>query len=178
MLFRSANGGYLVLDVLKVLLQPLAWEALKRGLKSREARIESLGQALSLVSTVSLEPEPIPLDVKVVLLGSPRLYHLLYQLDEDFRELFKVKADFAPELDWTAEHHGNYAAFVSRWVRENDLRHFDSAAVARLIEHGARLRESQRKLSARLLEISDLVSEASFWAERDGHELEIGRAHV
>ena len=82
-----------------------------------------------------------------------------------------MKADFSPELDWTAEHHRNYAAFVSRWVRENGLRHFDREAVARLIEHGGRLRESQRKLSSRLLEISDLVSEASFWAEREGHEL-------
>jgi len=106
-----------------------------------------------------------------VLLGTPLVYQVLYQLDEDFRELFKVKADFSPELDWTAEHNRNYAAFVSRWVRENDLRHFDRAAVARLIEHGARLRESQRKLSARLLEISDLVSEASFWAEKHGHAL-------
>ena len=82
-----------------------------------------------------------------------------------------MKADFSPELDWTAEHQRNYAAFVSRWVRENGLRHFDRGAVARLIEHGARLRESQQKLSARLIEISDLVSEASFWAEKQGHSL-------
>ena len=168
---HRANGGYLVLDALDVLRHPFAWEALKRALAGSEARIESLGEEFSAVPIATLRPEPIPLELKVVLLGSPALYHLLYQLDEDFRELFKVKAEFAPELDWTAEHQGNYAAFVSRWVREHDLRHFDRAAVARLIEHGARLRESQRKLSARLLEISDLVSEASFWAEAEGHEL-------
>ena len=168
---HRANGGFLVLDVLDVLRHPFAWEALKRALRSAETRIESLGEEFSAVPIATLRPEPIPLDVKVVLLGSPLLYHLLYQLDEDFRELFKVKADFSPELDWTSEHHANYAAFVSRWVRENELRHFDRAAVARLIEHGARLRENQRKLSARLIEISDLVSEASFWADKQGHRL-------
>ncbi|HWQ24286.1 MAG TPA: ATP-binding protein [Gaiellaceae bacterium] len=168
---HRANGGFLVLEALDVLRHPFAWEALKRALGAREVRIESLGEEFSAVPLATLRPEPIPLDVKVVLLGSPVLYHLLYQLDEDFRELFKVKADFSPELDWTREHERNYAAFVSRWVRENGLRHFERAAVARLIEHGARLRESQRKLSARLLEISDVVSEASFWAERKGHEL-------
>jgi lon-related putative ATP-dependent protease len=168
---HRANGGFLVLDALDVLRHPFAWEALKRALRSGEMRIESLGEEFSAVPIATLRPEPIPLDLKVVLLGPPLLYHLLYQLDEDFRELFKVKADFSPELDWRPEHHRNYAAFVSRWVHENDLRHFDRAAVAKLIEHGARLRENQRKLSARLIEISDLVSEASYWAEREGHEL-------
>jgi lon-related putative ATP-dependent protease len=168
---HRANGGFLVLDALDVLRHPFAWEALKRALRSGETRIESLGEEFSAVPIATLRPEPIPLDVKVVLLGSPYLHRLLYQLDEDFRELFKVKADFSPELAWNPEHHHNYAAFVSRWVRDNDLRHFDRAAVARLIEHGARLRENQRKLSARLIEISDLISEASFWAAREGHEL-------
>jgi len=168
---HRANGGFLVLDILDVLRHPFAWEALKRSLRSGEVRIESLGEEFSSVPLASLRPEPIPLDVKVVLLGSPFAYLVLYQLDEDFRELFKVKADFAPELDWTAEHNRNYAAFVSRCVRENGLRHFDRDAVSRVIEHGARLRESQRKLSARLLEISEVVSEASFWAEREGHEI-------
>jgi lon-related putative ATP-dependent protease len=168
---HRANGGFLVLDVLDVLRHPFAWEALKRALRSAETRIESLGEEFSSVPIATLRPEPIPLDLKLVLLGSPYLYQVLYQLDEDFRELFKVKAEFSPELDWTSEHHRNYAAFVSRWVRENGLRHFDRAAVARLIEHGARLREDQRKLSARLIEISDVVSEASFWAEKEGHRL-------
>lgn len=136
---HRANGGFLVLEALDVLRHPFAWEALKRALRSREARIESLGEEFSAVPVATLRPEPIPLDVKVVLLGSPALYHLLYQLDEDLRELFKVKADFSPELDWTAEHQRNYAAFVSRQVWENGLRHFDRAAIARLIEYGARL---------------------------------------
>ena len=168
---HRANGGYLVLDAVDVLRHPFAWEALKRTLRSSETRIESLGEEFSAIPIATLRPEPIPVDLKVVLLGSPYAYHVLYQLDEDFRELFKVRADFSPELDWTGEHHRNYAAFVSRWVRENGLRHVDREAVARLIEHGARLREHQRKLSARLIEISDVVSEASFWAEKQGHPL-------
>jgi lon-related putative ATP-dependent protease len=168
---HRANGGFLVLDVLDVIRHPFAWDALKRALRSGEVRIESLGEEFSAVPLASLRPEPIPLDLKVVLIGSSFAHLVLYALDEDFRELFKVKADFAPELDWSAEHHRNYAAFISRWVRDNDLRHFDRAAVARLIEHGARLRENQGKLSARLIEISDVASEASFWAERLGHEV-------
>ena len=168
---HRANGGFLVLDVVDVLRHPFAWDALKRALRSAEMRIEGLGEEFSAVPIATLRPEPIPLELKVVLLGSPYVYNLLYKLDEDFRELFKVKADFSPELDWSAEHQRNYAAFVSRWVRENGLRHFDRDAVACLIEHGARLRESQRKLSARLIEISDIVSEASFWAAKQDHPL-------
>ncbi|MGZ4318639.1 MAG: Lon protease family protein [Gaiellaceae bacterium] len=168
---HRANGGFLVLDALEVLRHPFSWDALKRALKVREVRVENLGEEFSALPSASLRPAPIPLDVKVVLIGPPLVYHLLYQLDGDFRELFKVKADFAPELDWTPEHHRNYAAFVSRWVRENALRHFDRAAVARTIEYGARLCEDQEKLSARLIEISDIVSEASFWAGRAGHEV-------
>ncbi|MCS7005944.1 MAG: ATP-binding protein [Thermoleophilia bacterium] len=168
---HRANGGFLVLEALDVLRHPFAWEALKRAVRTSEVRIESLGEEFSTVPLATLRPEPIPLDVKVVLIGSPFLYHLLFAFDEDLRELFKVKADFSPDLEWTREHERNYAAFVSRCVRDHGLRHFDASAVARVIEHGARLRESQRKLSARLLEVSDVVAEASFWAERAGHEL-------
>ncbi len=168
---HRANGGFLVLEILDVLRHPFTWDALKRALRGREVRIENLAEEYSPVPTATLRPEPIPLDAKVVLIGSPLLYHLLYQLDEDFRELFKVKADFAPDMEWSEEHFGSYAAFVSRWVRTAGLRHFDRAAVARLIEYGARLREDQRKLSTRLLDISDAVSEASFWAGKAGREL-------
>jgi predicted ATP-dependent protease len=168
---HRANGGFLVLELLDVLRHPFAWEALKRALRSGETRIENLGEEFSSLPSATIRPEPIPLDVKVVLLGSPLLYQVFYSYDEDFRELFKVKADFSPELDWSGENHRNYAAFVSRCVRDHGLRHFDQAAVARVIEHGARLRESQRKLTTRLLDIDDLVSEASFWAGENGHEL-------
>ncbi|HZO97952.1 MAG TPA: ATP-binding protein [Gaiellaceae bacterium] len=171
---QRANGGFLVLEALDVLRHPFAWDALERALRSREVRIENLGEELSALPSASLRPEPIPIDVKVVLLGSSQLYHLLYALDEGFRELFKVKAHFAPELDWSAAHERSYAAFVSRCVRDGGLLHFDRGAVARVIEHGGRLRESQRKLSARLQEVADLVSEASFRAREAGHPLVTG----
>jgi lon-related putative ATP-dependent protease len=166
---HRANGGFLVLDVLDVIRHPFAWDGLKRALRTGELRIENLAEEIAATPSASLRPEPIPVAVKVVLIGSPAVYHLLYALDEEFRELFKVKAQFSPELEWTREHHRNYAAFVSRWVAENGLLHFDRAAVARLIEHGARLRESRHHLSARLIDISDVVSEASFWARRRSH---------
>ncbi|HUP33247.1 MAG TPA: ATP-binding protein [Gaiellaceae bacterium] len=171
---HRANGGFLVLEALEVLRHPFAWDALKRAVRSREVRMENLGEEFSALPSASLGPEPIPLDVKVVLIGSPSLYHLLYLLDEDFRELFKVKADFAPEMEWSDEHIASYAAFVSRCVSDLGVRHFDRSAVARLIEHGARLREDQEKLSTRLLDIADVVTEAGFWAGEAGREVAIG----
>ena len=167
--FHRANGGFLVLDALEVLRHPFAWEALKRALRAREVRVENLGEEFSALPSASLRPAPVPLDVKVVLIGPPLVYHLLYQADHEFRELFKVKADFAPTLESTPEHHANYAAFVSRWVRENGLRHLDREAVARTVEYGSRLCDDKEKLSARLIEICDVISEASFWATRLGH---------
>ncbi len=168
---HRAGGGFLVLDVIDLLRHPFAWEGLTRALRSGEVRIENLAEEFAGTPSSTLRPEPIPVDVKVVLIGPPLAYRVLREVDEDFRELFKVKAEFSPELDWTRRHQLNYAAFVSRWVRENDLLHFDRAAVAALIEHGARLRESRRKLSARMMDISDVVSEASFWARRGGRTL-------
>jgi len=168
---HRANGGFLVLEALDVLSQPFAWEALKRALRSREVTIENLAEQLSFMPTASLRPEPIPLDVKVVLIGTPLLHLLLFQRDEELRELFKVKVDFAPDMDWSDDHVLSYAAFISRWVQQSGLRHFDAAAVARIVEEGARLREDQRKLSTRLLDVSDLVTEASFWAGKAGRDL-------
>ncbi len=168
---HRANGGFLVLDMLDMLRQPFTWDALKRALLSGEVRIENLSEQFSTIPTATLRPEPIPIDLKVVLLGSPVVYHLLYQLDGDFRELFKVKAHFAPDMDWSDEHVTNYAAFIRRCVEDADLRHFGTSAVARVVEHGARLRDDQRRLSTRLLDISDLVAEASFWAGKNGHEV-------
>jgi lon-related putative ATP-dependent protease len=168
---HRANGGFLVVDALGLLRHPFAWDALKRALRAREIRVENLGEEFSAVPSASLRPAPIPLDLKVVLIGPPSVYQLLYQLDPDFRQLFKIRADFSPVLDSTPEHHQHYAAFVSRWVRENGLRHLDRDAVARTIEYGSRLCEDQQKLSARLEEICDVVSEAGFWASRLGHSV-------
>jgi lon-related putative ATP-dependent protease len=171
---HRANGGFLVLEALELLRHPFAWDALKRALRTQEVRLENLGDEFSAVPSATLRPEPIPLDVKVVLIGSPLLYHLLYRFDPDFRELFKVKSDFAPEMSWSDEHEHNYAAFVSRCVAEWGVRHFDRTGVARLIEHGARLRGDQQKLSTRLLDIGDVITEASYWAQQAGRELVAG----
>jgi lon-related putative ATP-dependent protease len=168
---HRAVGGFLVLHALDVLAQPFAWEALKRALLAREVRIENLAEQSSPIPTATLRPQPVPLDVKVVLIGPPQLYHLLYAQDEDFRDVFKVKADFAPDMDWSDEHVSDYAAFISRCVQTDGLHHFDRSAIARIVEHGSRLREHQSKLSTRLRDIADVVSEASFWASRGGRDL-------
>ncbi len=166
---HRANGGVLVLEAIDVLRNPFSWEALKRALRSAEVAVENLTEQLVLVPTPTLRPEPIPLDVKVVLIGAPALYRLLQAVDEDVRELFKVKADFAPDMDWDPQHVLDYAAFISRRVREAGLIHFDRGAVGRVVEWGARLRDHRGKLSTRLLDISDLVDEASYWAVTRAH---------
>ncbi len=168
---HRANGGFLVLHVLDLLSNPFAWDALKRSLITRQVVIENLGQQYAVLPTATLRPDPIPLDVKVVLVGAPLLYYLLSAYDDDFRELFRVRADFAPDMDWNDEYVMGYAAFISRVVREQGLRHFDRAAVARVVEYGARLVEHQRKLSSQLLEIGNLVAEASYWAGKAGREI-------
>jgi len=161
---HRANGGYLILDARQLLLQPYAWDGLKRALRSREVRVESLGQALSLVSTVSLEPEPIPLDVKVVLIGERLLYYLLYQLDPDFSELFKVEADFSEKIARVPENTLLYARLIATIARKEGLLPFDRGAVAQVIEHSARTTGDAEKLSVHLLSISDLLREADYWA--------------
>jgi lon-related putative ATP-dependent protease len=168
---HRANGGFLIIHASEILRQPFAWETLKRAMLCREARIENLSEYVSPAPTATLRPEPIPLNLKVVLIGSTTLFRLLYTLDEDFRELFKVKADFAQEMPWTDEHVQEFAAFVSRRVRDLGLPHFDRGAVARLIEHAARLREHQRKLSTRMLDIADIMSEACYWAGEAQHAI-------
>lgn len=167
---HRANGGYLVLQALDVLTNPFAWDALKRALRTGEIRIENMGEQLAPIPVATLRPEPIPLAVKVVLIGPPALYYLLYFNDEDFRKLFTVKADFDVELARTAERLGQFAGFVSRQIREQGLRHFDRGAVARVVEHGARLAEHQGKLSAEFKQIAELVAEASYWAAKDASQ--------
>jgi predicted ATP-dependent protease len=166
---HRANGGYLIIDVREMLLQPYAWDGLKRALRAREIRIESLGQALSLVSTVSLEPEPIPLDVKIVLIGDRRLYYLLHRYDPDFPELFKVEADFDQSVDRDATDGLEYARLIATMARRDGLKPFDAGAVARVVERSARLSGDAKKLSLHLLGVSDLLREADYWAAENGN---------
>ncbi len=167
---HRANGGYLILDALKVLTQPFAWEGLKRVLRAGELRIESLGQILNLVSTVSLEPEPIPLDVKVVLLGERLLYYLLNAYDPEFNELFKVGADFEEDMAATPENLPLYARLIGTLAKGDNLRPFDRGAVARVIEHCARLAGDAEKLSTHVLSVGDLLREADYWARTHQRE--------
>ncbi|CAB1367834.1 Lon protease family protein [Denitratisoma oestradiolicum] len=167
---HRANGGYLLLDVEKVLAQPYAWEGLKRALKSGQVRIESLGQVYGLVSTQSLEPEPMPLDVKVVLFGERLIYYLLREYDPEFPFLFKVAADFDDSVERCPEQTRLYARLVATLARQNRLRPLHREAVARVIEHAARLAEDAERLSTASRHVSDLLQQADHQAARAGHE--------
>ena len=166
---HRANGGYLVVNALDLLRNIFVWDALKRMIKNREIKIEDIWEQYRLISTVTLKPEPIPLNIKVVLLGSPYLYYLLYNLDEDYKKLFKVKADFDNRMMRTKENLLKYASFISARCREENLRHFDRTGVAKVIEYGVRLAEDQKRLSAKFFNIADIVREANYWASQDGN---------
>lgn len=166
---HRANGGYLLLDVRKVLLQPFAWEGLKRALQSREIRIESLGQMYSLVSTVSLEPEPIPLDAKIILFGDRLFYYLLQQYDPDFAELFKVAADFEERIERSADNQMLYARLIATLADKEKLLPFDRGAVARVIDYSARLVGDAQRLSTHMRSVADLLQESDYWAREAGH---------
>jgi len=169
---HRANGGYLMLRARDVLADPLAWQALKRTLEEGQVRLEEQGGLGFAVAT--LNPEPIPLDVKVVLLGSPSLYYLLYAADEDFRQLFKVKADFSTEMERSPENEHLYALFIRARCEEENLRPFDRTGVARVVEYGSWLAEDQNRLSVRFGEIASLLREADHWAGKAGRQVVTG----
>jgi lon-related putative ATP-dependent protease len=161
---HRANGGYLVLPAEEVLRNPLAWESLKRALVNNEIVIEDAGDKMGFMTTKNLRPEPIPLRVKVILVGRSDVYQLLLAYDEHFNELFKVKADFDTQMPRTPENTRNYASFVARICQKESLCHMDALALARIIEHGSRLAEDQQKLSTRFGEIADVIREANYYA--------------
>ncbi len=163
---HQANGGYLILDALKVLTSPYAWEGLKRALQFGEIRIESPMQMMSLTSTVSLEPEPIPLDIKVILVGDRMLYYMLAQSDPEFGELFKVTADFDDEFVRNEEVTEQYAHLIAAMVRKEELLPFEKGAVCRVIEAAARQVEDAERLTTRMRNVVDLMEEADHWAAR------------
>jgi lon-related putative ATP-dependent protease len=170
---HRANGGYLILDIREVLLQPYAWEGLKRTLNSGQIKIESIGQMLSIISTISLEPEPIPLKVKIALLGDRLLYYLLSTFDPDFEELFKVQADFEDHMPRNSDTQQDYARLVATLARKDNLKPFHRSAVSRVIEHTSRLVGDKEKMSIRMRDVSDLLREADFWAgERDSQTVQ------
>lgn len=169
--FHKANGGYLIMDARDVLINPFSWDAVKRVLRDGRIEIEEMGQQYRLFSVATLEPEPIPADVKVVLIGEPWIYYLLFAYDEEFKRLFKVKADFGSEVNRDQATVMQYALFIANTVREHNLQNFDATGVAQIVQYGSRLAEDQKKLATRFSEVGDIVTEASYWAGQAGHEL-------
>jgi lon-related putative ATP-dependent protease len=167
---HRANGGYLLVDALKLLQQPYAWEGLKRALRNHEIRIDSLAQIFSLVSTLSLEPQPIPLDVKVVLFGPPYLYVLLQAYDTDFGALFKVAAEFSEDMPWTDDSAQGLARLVAAVARRCSLRPFGRDAVAAVVEECARLAGDASKVSLHVRSIEELLQQSDYWAQREGRD--------
>ena len=164
---HRANGGYLVVDALDMLRNPFSYESLKRAIKNREIKIEDVLEQYRLISTAGLKPEAIPLETKVVILGTPYIYYLLHNLDPEYSELFKVKADFDSRMERTAENVKKYAHFIADCQKTEKLLPFDRSGVARLVEYGSRLADHQEKLSTRFSTVADLMKEAHYWAKKD-----------
>lgn len=164
----QANGGFLLVNAVDLLRQPFSWDALKRVIKTGKVTIEDPSEFYGF-STAGLRPEPIPVSVKVILVGPPLLLHLLQTYEEDFSKMFKVKADFDVEVDRDERHEKQYAQFVARLCRDEELPHFCADAVAEIIRQGHRLADRHDRLSLRFSLVSDLIREAGYWAKKEGH---------
>lgn len=173
---HRANGGFLLIDARKLLLQPYAWDSLKRSLASKSIKIETPGDETSF-TTISLDPEPIPLDVKIILTGDEELYELLSERDPDFSDYFKVEADFGTIMDRTDDNEIEYAKLIGSLSNKKKLRSLNRQAVARVIEYSSRLAEDSKKLTAHIASIGDLLREADYWA-RESNSKQIGKKHI
>lgn len=174
---HQANGGFLIIQAREILTEPFAWQILKRSLKTGEINIENMGKQWGQVVTSSIKPEPIPLDIKVILIGDPYIYHLLFAHDEDFKKLFKVMSDFDVEMDKTKDHMMKMAGFISSHCEEQELLDFDKYAVKRVIEYSSRIADHQKKLSSRFNQIVEILYEADAWASSEDASI-IGKDHV
>ncbi len=168
---HRANGGYLIIDAQTLLSQPHAWEALTRTLSIHRIRIESLGKMLGLIHTVTLEPEHIPLDIKVILVGSPQIYYSLCEYDEFFSALFKVSADFDDQIERTNDTIREYVNVINHIIKRDQLCPFHCGAVARIIEHSSRLVEDCEKLTTHMGDLIDLIQEADYWTKQRTHKI-------
>ena len=164
---HKANGGYLVIPVLDLFRYPLAWEGLKSALKTEKVKIEEPGEQAGFIMTRGLKPEPIPLSVKVILIGTPDINQILNQGDPDYPELFKVRADFDTVMDRNETNVKNYAAFTCTLCKRFNLIHLDNTAIAKVIEYGSRLADDKKKLSTRFSSVADLIREANFYAMQE-----------
>jgi len=174
---HRANGGFLVVRIEDILTNFQSWEGLKRTIRDGKLILEEIGERLGFVATKSLRPEPVPLDIKVVVIGEPLFYYLLLRLDLEFKDLFKVKADFDSRMDRNKTNLKKYAAVICRMCQNEQLRHLKSDALAKIVEHSSRLAGDQAKLSTLFADIADIIREANFWAGEDGAKL-IGAGHV
>lgn len=174
---HKANGGYLIINALDMLRNIFVYDSIKRMLKNREARIEDVWEQYRLVSSTTLKPEPIPVNIKIVLIGEPFIYYLLYNLDSEYRKLFKVKADFDNVMPKESSNIQKYAYFIATRCAQEKLLPFDRTGVARVVELGCRLAGDKERLSARFNEISNIIAEASYWAGLAGAD-SVGYEHV
>ena len=174
---HKANGGYLVVPAQELLGNILSYDGLKRALRENKIVIEDVGERLGFMSSKTLTPQPVPLNAKVILVGNPMIYQILYAYDPDFKEFFKVKADFDTTIDRTDENVQRYASFVCTLCSKENLKHLEAPAIAKVVEYGSRLAEDQRKLSTRFANVSDLIREANFYAAKDGSDL-VTASHI
>ncbi|MBF0215506.1 MAG: AAA family ATPase [Candidatus Omnitrophica bacterium] len=174
---HKANGGYLILQAMDVMKGFMVWETLKRVIKNHEIKVEDINEQYRVISTTSLKPSPIPSEIKIIMVGPTWLYQVLYHHDDEFKKLFKVKADFDVEMKRDDEKIKKYAAFIKVRCDEEKLRHLDRKAVAQIVEYGARILGKKDKLSARFVNIADILREANYWAGLEGSEY-INDIHV
>ena len=168
---HRANGGYLVIDAREVLINPFVWDSLKRCIRNNEIRIEDVLEQYRFMTMVSLKPEPVQMRAKIVLIGTPWIYYLLFHLDPDYRKFFKVKAEFDSRVVRTPEIMHDYSLFVASNCRTEGLLPFHKSGVAALLEHTARMADDQSKLSSQFMEIADFIREISFWATKAGRAI-------
>ena len=173
---HEANGGFILIDARKLLLQPFAWDSLKRAIASKCIKIEAPTDDTTF-TTISLDPEPIPLNIKVILTGDEELYELLSERDPDFSDYFKIEADFGVEMDRTTENEIEYAKLIGSLSKKKKMRSLTKQAVARVIEHASRLADNSEKLTAHIGSIGDLLREANYWAKKSGAK-QIGKNHI
>jgi lon-related putative ATP-dependent protease len=174
---HRANGGFLIVPVEGLFVNPIVWDSLKRTISNEKLEIEELTERLGYMITKSLRPEPIPFDAKVIIVGNPQVYNILYAMDRDFKELFKVKADFDTTMDRNKENTKQYATFICTLCNKEGLKHLDSTGIAAVIEYSSRLAADQMKLSTKFADVADIIREANFYADEEGVEL-IAKRHI
>ena len=175
---QRANGGFLILQAKDLVMDPYAWDALKKALKYKQAVVENIGEQSRFIPTVTLKPQPIPLNVKVILVGSHLYYHIL-SADEDFKKLFKVNVDFDVEMNRTSENIQNYVSFIGSLCEKENLKHLNCSAMAKVVEFGSRLADDQNKLSTRFNVVSEIIYEASSLAESEAYNSQfVDAGHV